>query len=490
MTRFLSPLALSIGLAVAISSATHAQDERLPADQLLAHPTIDGALRIIDAWVDGIRDYEEIPGISAGIVYEQELIWNKGYGFSNLESQRPADADTIYSICSISKLFTSIGIMQLRDEGKLHLDDPVADHLDWFEIEELHPDDGPATIEGLLSHSSGLPRESIGAYWNEPDFPFPTREEMIRQLRDQQTLYPSRTIYQYSNLALSLAGEIVQERSGQDYETYVQEKILSPLGMEDTRTYYPQELKGEQLAIGYTGFDRRKIRDPVNSFYSRGMTPAFGFTSTLNDLARFAIWQFATLDGEGNAVLAKNTLREMHRVHWIDQDWEAARGLGFSTRRLDGDTAVGHNGACPGYISQILLMPRYRIATIVLTNAGDGPARNTATNLLQAMRTAVRSAKRPFRGESPDYSQYEGNYAGQPWGGEVAIRQKGEHLIAVNLPSGDLKSAQTKLKHQEDNVFIRLTDDNEEREPWEFHLDSDGKAEKIRRHTFEMYRLD
>ena len=81
-------------------------------DEILAHPEVRGALRAIDAWLEGTRIYERIPGISAGIVHDQELIWNKGYGYSNLETKRPADADTLYSICSISKLFTAIGIMQ------------------------------------------------------------------------------------------------------------------------------------------------------------------------------------------------------------------------------------------------------------------------------------------------------------------------------------------------------------------------------------------
>ena len=490
MTRPLLTLAITAALTIFVSCCVFANEKRVTTDVLLAHPTMDGTLNIIDAWLDAVRDYEEIPGISAGIVYDEDLIWQKSYGFSNLESERRADSDTIYSICSISKLFTAIGVMQLRDAGKLRLADPVSEHLDWFDINEIHAEYGPATIEGLLTHSSGLPRESTGPYWNEPDFPFPTRKELIKRLGDQETLYPSQSIYQYSNLGITLAGEIIRETSGMDYEQYVREKIIEPMGLTETRTFYPEELRGDELAIGYMGFDRRKVRYPVKPFFTRGITPAAGFTSTLNDLARFAIWQHATLNGKENRILAMNTLREMQRVHWMDQDWDIARGLGFGTRRLDGDTTVGHNGSCPGYMTQILLMPRYRIATIVLTNAGDGSARNSATNMLQAMRTAVRSIKRPFRGEHPDFSAFEGNYSGPPWGGEVAIRQKGEHLIAVSLPAWDLKAAQTKLKHRDGNEFVRLTNDNEERETWTFTLDENGEGKKILRHTFEMYRLE
>ncbi|SVC98219.1 uncharacterized protein METZ01_LOCUS351073, partial [marine metagenome] len=230
-----------------------AKDTFSKQEQLLAHPEVRGAIAAIDAYVQGVQTYDQVPGISVGLVYDQDLLWQNGYGYSNLETKRPADADTLYSICSISKLFTAISIMQLRDAGKLTLRDSVGDHLDWFNIEEAHKEDGPATIESLLTHSSGLPRESDFPYWGGPDFPFPTRAQIIDQLGSQETLYPAQTFFQYSNLALTLAGEIVQERSGQEYTTYINQQILEPLGLSDTRTYYPKNLFGEQMAIGYSG---------------------------------------------------------------------------------------------------------------------------------------------------------------------------------------------------------------------------------------------
>ena len=133
---------------------------RATADSPLAeHPEVQGALAIVDAWIDGVRDYDNVPGISVGFVADQHMLFSKGYGFSNVESRVPANADTIYSVCSISKLFTSIGVMQMRDAGKLTLRDPVADHLQWYEIEDTYPQDGPVRVLGLLTHSSGLRRK-------------------------------------------------------------------------------------------------------------------------------------------------------------------------------------------------------------------------------------------------------------------------------------------------------------------------------------------
>jgi CubicO group peptidase (beta-lactamase class C family) len=483
-------LPILLTLVVGFPAIAADEAEELTREELLAHPEVAGALAIIDAWVDGSRMYDRIPGVSVGIVRDQDLLWADGYGYSNVESRRPADADTLYSICSISKLFTAIGIMQLRDEGELTLPDPVNEHLDWFDIEQAYEGSGPITIESLLTHSSGLPRESDYPYWNGPDFPFPTREEMISRLDAQQTLYPSQHYFQYSNLALSLAGEIVSAKSGQEYDTYIRERILDPLGLADTRTFYPEDLRGEQLAIGYTGIHRNQEREPVEPFFTRGITAAAGFTSSVNDLAAFASWQFRLLETGETEILAANTLREMHRVHWVDPDWETTWGLGFNVRRDDDLTMVSHGGGCPGYITSFTMVPKQKLAAVVLTNAGDGPAGRLAVNILKIIGPAIKSAATPAEEAIPDFSMYEGNYESRPWGGEVAIRQWGDELVVIDIPSSDLKEAMIKLEHDGDHVFTRLTDAGDRREPWIFNLGDDGRTESIKRHGSILHRID
>jgi CubicO group peptidase (beta-lactamase class C family) len=460
------------------------------SEEILAHPEVKGALAAIDAWVEGVRTYERIPGVSIGIIRDQDLIWNNGYGYSNLETKRPADADTLYSICSISKLFTSIGIMQLRDANKLTLRDSVGEHLDWFNITQAHSDSGPITIESLLTHSSGLPRESDFPYWNGPDLPFPTRQQMIEKLKTQNTLYPAQHYFQYSNLALSLAGEIVQEQSGQGYQEYIKANILGPLGLSSTRTYYPEKMRGDELAVGYTGIRRSGTREPVKPFFTRGITAAAGFTSSVNDLATFASWQFRLLEEGGDEVLNANTLREMHRVHWVDPDWETTWGIGFAIQRVEDMTIIGHGGGCPGYITNFSMTTKDKIATVVLTNAGDGPARNVAQNVLKTISAALKEAKTPPEDDVPDFSMYEGNYEAPPWGGEVAIRQWGDQLVVIDIPSDDLGEAMIKLKHDSSHTFVRLTDDDEPREPWVFEMADDGKAVRIFRHSIYLNRID
>jgi CubicO group peptidase (beta-lactamase class C family) len=175
-------------------------------DTLADDPRVASALELARGWLEGQSAYERIPGVSAAIVYDQDVLWSGGFGKADLASGRPARADTLYSICSISKLFTSIAVLQQRDAGHLRLDDPVARHLPWFALKRSEGE-GDVTIEGLLTHAAGLPRESDYPYWSAPDFVFPTREEIIERLKGQEPLYAPERNFQYSNLGITLAGE-------------------------------------------------------------------------------------------------------------------------------------------------------------------------------------------------------------------------------------------------------------------------------------------
>ncbi len=280
------------------------------------------ALQLIDSWIAAQKDYMDLPSISVAIVKDQETIWSKAYGLANTDGKVTASTTTLYSICFISKLFTSLAIMQLYDAGKLRLDDNIETLLPNYDLKQQYKESGPVTIRSLLTHSSGLPRESDFPYWTGPDFPFPTQAQLNARLGEQQTLYPSSTYFQYSNLGMSLLGEVVEKVSGQPYDKYVEENILKPLRLNSTFTYIPKEEWGKKMAIGYGAIKREGTRDKVNLFDTKGVKAAAGFTSNVEDLARFASWQFRLLSNGGTEILKSSTLKEMHRVQWVDPDWK------------------------------------------------------------------------------------------------------------------------------------------------------------------------
>jgi CubicO group peptidase (beta-lactamase class C family) len=175
--------------------------------------------------------------------------------------------------------------MQLRDAGKLSLEDEVSKHLSWFTIKQKYEDSGPITIRSLLTHSAGLPRQSNFPYWREP-FDFPTIEQIKAQIDGMETLYPASTYFQYSNFGMSILGAVIEEVSGESFNEYVEKNILEVLDLKDTRPYMPKELLKGQLATGYSALDRSGDRREVDLFFTDGVTAAAGFTSTVEDLAK------------------------------------------------------------------------------------------------------------------------------------------------------------------------------------------------------------
>ena len=456
-------------------------------------PEVQSALNLIDVWLGAQRDYQDYPGVSAAIVHDQELLWSNGYGYSNMESRTPATPETIYSICSISKLFTSVALMGFRDAGVVRMNDPVSNHLSWLNIKESYPDDPPVTVGGILTHSSGLPRESDYPYWSGPDFPFPTREQLIERVSSQSTLYPADTYFQYSNLGLSLAGEIVAELSGQPYSDYIQKIILTPLDLSDTRTTLPEDLHGAQLAIGYSAKSRSGQREAVPIFQARGIAPAAGFSSTVLDLAKFSSWQFRVLGTGQTEILSKNTLREMHRVHWLDSDWGTSRGWGFRVFRQNDKTFVGHGGGCPGYRTNLQIQPDSKISTIVMVNANGADPGLYTRRLFEIVSPAIKAAldSTSTREEfNPEFEKYTGTYSGQPWGGDSAILNYRGKLVGISLASENPIAGITKLKHIEGNTFRRIRDNEELGEEWIFEEGADGDIVRVWQHSNPSEKIE
>jgi CubicO group peptidase (beta-lactamase class C family) len=471
--------------------------------QVSQNEAVAEALVVVDTWLEAQMAYEQIPAISAAIVHDQELVWSRALGMAHPDRNASADANTLYSICSISKLFTAISVMQLRDQDRLDLRDPVSDHLPWFAVEQQYEGSPPVTVEGLLTHSSGLPREANSPYWTGPDFPFPTREEVIAGLPQQQTLYPARQYFQYSNLGLTLAGEIVEQLSGMEYGDYVREHVLGPLGMTNTYPEIPEQHRGGQYATGYSAPTRAGVREEVEFFQARGIAPAAGYASTAEDLGKFASWQFR-LTGDAEEVLLAHTLDEMQRVHYVDPAFNTFWGLGFSVSRRGDKTFVGHGGSCPGFRSQLNMQMDEKIATIFMANAMVNSGKFT-TGIYNLVSEAINGATEESESttmmdgeahdmsghrESPNLDDYVASYSAQPWGSEEAIVRWQGGLAMMSLPNDNPARSLTKLKHDQGDVFYRVRAGGERGEDVIFNRGGDGEVISFTQHGNFSRRLN
>lgn len=453
-------------------------------------PRVASALELARAWLDAERAYAQVPGVSAAIVHDQKVLWSGAFGLADVASGRKAEPGTIYSICSISKLFTSIGVMQLRDAGKLRLDDPVRSRLPWFTMKPGGTDGTEITVEGLLTHAAGLPRETDLPYWTGPSFAFPTHEQIVERLAQQTALYPAATYIQYSNLGLTLAGEVAAAAGRKPWAELVRTGILDPLAMKDTETEHLDRYRGGRLASGYTAPRRDGTREKVPPYEVRGVAPAAGMTSTVEDLGRFASWQFRLLETGRTELLDVDTLREMQRVQFMDPGWKTSWGLGFQVWRSGEKTFVGHNGNCPGYQTQLLEQPDEKLATVFMTNTNGIDAQRYAQTAYDVVAPAVRKAlddPRGGRAHVAAFARYAGRY--DDWrAGEANVFPWDDGLALLPTPSEKPLEALVKLKPSGEHRFRRIRDDGSLGEEVRFEVDASGRAVLIWRFGNAMTR--
>jgi len=445
-----------------------------------SHPQVASAIELFSAWVEAQMAYRGQPGLSVGLVYDQELVWARGFGHADREAGVKAGPDTIYRIASITKLFTATAVMQLRDAGRLQLDDPITRHLPWFAIENRHPQAPPITIRHLLTHTSGLPREAAFPYWTESEFP--TRGQIRESLPGQRTILPTETEWKYSNLALTLAGEVVAAASGEDYADYIESRILEPLGMRDT-SVRPIDPDHPRLAAGYGRRLPQGTREPSPYTDCRGITPAANMAATVEDLARFAMLQFRDGPAGGAQILKGSTLREMQRVHWLEPDWQAGWGLGFRITRQNGKTYIGHGGAVPGYRTQVKLCPAERTAVIVLTNADDGEPVIYADRALARVAPALSKAARPETQAAPPdpaWRRYTGRYRNMWRDWQVLLLADGLVCLDPSLP--DPAPCMGRLTPAGEHAFRLETADGfgQNGELVVFELDGEGAVRRVK----------
>ena len=452
------------------------------------------AFRIIEVWLDTQKDFEKLPGISAALIEDQEVLWSGAFGLANVEKNVKMKSSTICGICSISKLFTSIAIMKLYDEGKLRLDDCIEDLLPWYDLEQKFPDSGPITVRSLLTHSSGLPREANFPYWTGPDFPFPTSDQVNEELSEQETLYPASTWFQYSNLGMTLLGEIIEEISGISYDEYIRQNILIPLGLTDTRTELPEALYGSQLAIGYSAINRNAEREKVNLFHANGIKPAAGLSSNVLDLGKFASWQFQLMDTTTAEILKPSTLKYMYNVHWADPDvhwsepyWKMNWGLGFMVfESQDNSKLVGHGGDCPGYRSFLILNPESKIAVAVMINANGTSPEKYAAGIIEILKKAEADEKKKSSENEEiikNLQEFSGYYSNIPWESELYISEWNGNLVSLNLPSESPVKSMTFFRHIEGDTFRRIRDDGELGETLVFERNAQGEITQFKQHN-------
>ncbi len=320
------------------------------------------------AIVQALKDYQ-VPAVSLGIVSEGRLVYAKGFGLRDAEKQLPASADTVYSIGSCSKAFTSFLAGTLVDEGLIRWDQRIIDIYPEFRLWDDHATLN-LTMRDLMSHRSGMPQHDL-MWYNSSTL---TRMEVMRRLRHLQPSCDIRERYQYNNLMYLAAGFAMEHLMARSWEELVAERILEPLGMIHTSFRVERMQKESDFAVPYLekkdgALKRMAFRDISL------IAPAGGVNSNVVDLAK---WVGLHLGGGvfgGKSLISPATLQEMHAPQMIvpgtpetNESPIFTTGLGWNIVTYRGHYYVSHDGGVDGFTSVVGFLPRSDLGMIVLSN--------------------------------------------------------------------------------------------------------------------------
>jgi CubicO group peptidase (beta-lactamase class C family) len=300
------------------------------------------------------QSQERAPALTAALARRDRPLWQLQAGTAGQGiSLGPG---TQFRIGSVTKTFTAVLIMQLRDAGELALDDPVYAHLDV-------PEHGTLTIRSLLTHMSGLQREPDGNIWDAVREP--GRDEILAGLARAERVLPPGRRFHYSNLGYALLGHLAAHKAGGSWADVLQDRLLTPLRLADT-TVGPRPGRAQgYLVEGFTDHVRPEPEFPIG-----GLSPAAQLWSTAADMARWALF----LADPDPAVLDPATVEEMCQPLTVsDPDlWSVAWGLGLILLP-QGDRVIhaGHDGAMPGFLSAVYFRRGAKTAAAVLGSSGQ-----------------------------------------------------------------------------------------------------------------------
>ncbi len=338
----------------------------------------------LDARFSEFKAKNHLSSVSYALVLDGKVVHESYEGVINHATGQKPDGRSVYRIASMSKSFAGVAILQLRDAGKLKLDDPVARYIPELKGQKYSPDSPEITIRHLLTHSAGFPEDNP---WGDRQLGIST-EEMLAMFRKGISFSTDPGVqYEYSNMAFAMLGYIITQVSGQTYQAYIAGHIWKPLGMQDTYWDYTR-VPEKQLVKGYRWLREKFTEQPIEGDGAYGIMG--GILTSTEDFCRYMAFHQEAYkpDAAGSTVLKKSSVREMHypwNFNSLNRRGFTGKGepcvnvshYGYGLRldrNCDNIGMVGHSGGLPGYGSDWKILPQYGLGIVTLTNGTYGSA--------------------------------------------------------------------------------------------------------------------
>lgn len=432
----------------------------------------DNPLKDFDKFVESAMKDWNVPALGVAIVKDGEVLLTKGYGYADVENKRKADAKTLFAIGSSSKAFTAAAIMQLVDEKKVDLDEPVITYLPDFKLYDDYATNH-ITTRDLLSHRSGLPRHDFAWYGSDA-----SRTDLYNRLRYLEPTAELRETWQYQNLMYMTAGYLVGQIEDETWEKSLRRKILNPLGMANTNFSVEDMKKVKNHALPYNEEDEKAVKMDLRNIDAIG--PAGSINSNAEDMAKWLQMLLNEGNFDGTEILSATSMKELYQPQMVmpggmsrDEIFFNSYGLGWMITSYRGKLRVEHGGNIDGFTTSVCFMPRDGFGVVVMANMNGTALNNIIRNyvidklagfevkdwnsiLLEQRKQALEAAKTidneedivKVKNTKPSFAlkNYVGKYEHKGYGIIEIVEKEGKLNI---LRGGD----ETELTHYHFDVF-------------------------------------
>jgi D-alanyl-D-alanine carboxypeptidase len=336
-------------------------------DQLRLDAWLDAATEYVGKWIEFQMKEVDQPGCVVAIVHDSQVVFEMTFGVADRETGEPLTARHRFRAASHSKTFTAAGILKLKAEGRLRLDDTVGTI-----VAGLHPQIAAVTLRQLLSHSAGISRDGRSSGYFADQRPFLSAAELTDELKESPAIEAGLR-FKYSNHGYGLLGLVIEAVTQEPFDAWIAQEVIAPAGLVEMT---PDVTTDDHalLARGHTARRPLGYRCVIpGDNRTNGLACVTGLTSTASDLARF----FAQLSPNAeSSILSPELRRDMTRPHWRDQDSAIGRssGLGVHSGQIVGWEYFGHVGRFQGSVTRTAVFPVIGVSIAILTNAIDGPA--------------------------------------------------------------------------------------------------------------------
>lgn len=431
--------------AVSCLLAVFMMTAAVPAAQAAPDPSVLKDARQFEVFADNFMREAmtkyNVPGVTLSVVKDGKVLYKRGYGYADIEKKTLVDPDrTIFNLGSVTKLFTATAAMQLVEQGKIDLNTDINTYIKNFKIKTSFK--RPVTMAHLLTHTGGFDESNVGMAQDYSE----ESEILGDYLKSHMppVIREPGTIIQYSNHGMGLAGYIVEQVSGTSYERYIEQKILTPLGMRNSTYIVTKDIE-PNVASCYTYIDNMYVRlKPFNI----NIPPAGSLVSTADDMSKFIIAHLQKGKTGDKRILNEGTALEMYKQQFTNYKGMPGFGYGFYESHRNRIRVLEHAGILSSYMSMISILPEENAGFFISTNSegGNSLINDFSEEFYKLFKTSKQVAPvlAGIKEFKPSAKDYEGTYS--------TIRRSKENIMKI--ASSVSSSQDIKVKAGENNQLI------------------------------------